>query len=519
MRDPRHLLRFISFLPLALALGCGSGFDAPPDPPTVQTEAASEVGPKSGTLNGKVNPNGGATTTWFEWGPDANYGLSTTVQAVGDGEQQITVDERLQKMLGPTRPYYYRLVAENSSGTVYGEKMQFTTPPAQPPVVTTEAATDIAQRTVVLHGTVTPLDVDDDLFGRFEWGLTIAYGNSTNEKYIGDGQGPMLFDVILSGLAPNTEYHYRAVGWGDGGQATGEDRTFTTAPDDQQSYTLTAAVIGTGSGTVTSSPVGISCGADCTEIYQSGVVVLLTPSPAAGSIFAGWGGDLDCDGWVLMNADKSCSATFTQSATNRVAWYGMEQINNMTIADASGNSHDVTNNGATTAAGQAGYGNALSFNGNDAVWANSNYPALLLTNMSLMAWINPADSATYRPILYKGANGMLNYRLQLGDDHYLYFDFDITPVGGHSLRSNVTIPAGQWTHVAATYDGSMMRLYLNGQESGTRIASGEPKTFSTRPLYLGRDYDQNLWYNGLLDEVKLFNQALTPSEIQAELLP
>ncbi|MDD5559066.1 choice-of-anchor tandem repeat GloVer-containing protein [Candidatus Methylomirabilis sp.] len=85
--------------------------------------------------------------------------------------------------------------------------------------------------------------------------------------------------------------------------------TFTLTPI---AYTLTVTKAGTGSGTVTSSPAGISCGTDCTEPYASGTSVTLTATPAAGSSFTGWSGDPDCsDGSVTMTAAKSCTATFT----------------------------------------------------------------------------------------------------------------------------------------------------------------------------------------------------------------
>lgn len=76
-------------------------------------------------------------------------------------------------------------------------------------------------------------------------------------------------------------------------------------------HTLTVTKQGPGSGTVTSAPAGISCGADCSENYNNGTVVTLTATPAAGSAFAGWSGDADCsDGSVTMNAAKTCTATF-----------------------------------------------------------------------------------------------------------------------------------------------------------------------------------------------------------------
>lgn len=81
--------------------------------------------------------------------------------------------------------------------------------------------------------------------------------------------------------------------------------TTNTAPQ----RTLTINKAGTGTGTVTAP--GINCGGDCSEVYDSGTVVALTATPATGSTFAGWGGDPDCsDGSVIMNADKTCTATF-----------------------------------------------------------------------------------------------------------------------------------------------------------------------------------------------------------------
>jgi hypothetical protein len=76
-------------------------------------------------------------------------------------------------------------------------------------------------------------------------------------------------------------------------------------------YTLTVTKAGTGSGTVTSNPAGVSCGADCTETYQDGTFVSLAAVADPGSTFDGWSGDADCsDGQVTMTADRLCTATF-----------------------------------------------------------------------------------------------------------------------------------------------------------------------------------------------------------------
>jgi uncharacterized repeat protein (TIGR02543 family) len=77
-------------------------------------------------------------------------------------------------------------------------------------------------------------------------------------------------------------------------------------------HTLTVNKAGTGTGTVTSYPAGINCGADCTGNY-AGTITLIA-HPDADSAFTGWSGD--CSGsdpttTVTMDADKTCTATFT----------------------------------------------------------------------------------------------------------------------------------------------------------------------------------------------------------------
>ena len=77
-------------------------------------------------------------------------------------------------------------------------------------------------------------------------------------------------------------------------------------------YTLTVAKSGTGSGTVTSTPAGINCGATCSASFTSGTSVSLTATPAAGSTFTGWNGPCSGTGTctVTMNSAISVTATF-----------------------------------------------------------------------------------------------------------------------------------------------------------------------------------------------------------------
>jgi plastocyanin len=96
-----------------------------------------------------------------------------------------------------------------------------------------------------------------------------------------------------------------------GGTGVGLIGVFDVVPAGPPTFTLNVTKTGTGSGTVTSNPVGINCGADCTEVYSDGTIVNLTATPNAGSVFAGWSGDGDCaDASVTLNSNKTCTATF-----------------------------------------------------------------------------------------------------------------------------------------------------------------------------------------------------------------
>jgi hypothetical protein len=79
-------------------------------------------------------------------------------------------------------------------------------------------------------------------------------------------------------------------------------------------FALTLTKAGSGSGTVSSNPAGVSCGSDCSEDYTAGTVVSLTATPAADSVFAGWSGACSGTGacMVTVNADSAVTASFTK---------------------------------------------------------------------------------------------------------------------------------------------------------------------------------------------------------------
>ncbi len=85
----------------------------------------------------------------------------------------------------------------------------------------------------------------------------------------------------------------------------------------------------------------------------------------------------------------------------------------------------------------------------------------------------------------------------------------------HHLKACAPLPTGRWTHLAGTFDGQTMRIYVDGEERGSMARPGPVKP-NASPLCLG-SYEPGhpAHFEGLLDEVKLYSRALSPREVQA----
>src|SRR5262249_14256211 len=86
------------------------------------------------------------------------------------------------------------------------------------------------------------------------------------------------------------------------------------------------------------------------------------------------------------------------------------------------------------------------------------------------------------------------------------------------VRSNAVIPLNEFTHVAGTYDGTTMRLYVNGVLDSSATTTLGPLQITSTPLIIGssqRNGVEQTFFQGLVDEVEIFNRALTPDEILA----
>lgn len=191
-----------------------------------------------------------------------------------------------------------------------------------PPTVSLGPVESIGPTSATLTGTVNPdgFDVTDCYFA---WGVGtlggVPYEVPCNVSP-GSGTSPVTVTATLTGLSPNTTYEYALFTMNATGVIVGSEFPhFTTTsgltppppppppqptpPPDQM---LTILRYGAGSGTVTSSPAGLACGATCSHAYAWNTHVTLTEKPASGSTFNGWSGA--CSG-----TGTSCTVTMDQA--------------------------------------------------------------------------------------------------------------------------------------------------------------------------------------------------------------
>ena len=207
------------------------------------------------------------------------------------------------------------------------------------------------------------------------------------------------------------------------------------------------------------------------------------------------------------------NTTSTQSGL--VAAYSFNEGSGVQTHDSSGQNNTGTIAGATwTASGR--YGAALSFNGTNAWVTVADANSLDLTNgLTIEAWVNPTIGSGWRSVVMKETSGGLAYALYSANNSsrpegYVHTSSDMGVAGTSAVALNT------WTHLALTYDGTTLRIYANGVLVKSGSAPGLAAT-SASPLRIGGDSVWGEYFKGLIDEVRVYNRALSAAEIQLDM--
>lgn len=163
-------------------------------------------------------------------------------------------------------------------------------------------------------------------------------------------------------------------------------------------------------------------------------------------------------------------------------------------------------------------GKALDFNGvSDYVEVADSDSLDITDSITIVAWIYKRSDAVHGGTIvakWKQAGDTWSYVLYgLGDSgggfRLMWTD---KPINQTNLEGPYQLPNNEWVHYAATYDGSTMRVFSNAKEI-CNISANKKINVSVNPVWIGNDgYQQH--FNGIIDEVAIFNTALTESDIK-----
>ena len=224
----------------------------------------------------------------------------------------------------------------------------------------------------------------------------------------------------------------------------------------------------------------------------------------------------DGAGNTTTSAGVSVTVLNTAPPGLNAAW-AFDEVSGTTAADQSGKGNVGTvSNTAWVAGGK--YNNALSFSGSNA-WVTVPDSATLdlTTGMTVEAWLRPTTVERLAHGGREGAAGQPRLRDLREQREAIGLPAEVF-VGGstRSVQGTAALPTLTWSHVAATYDGSTLRLYVNGAQVGSLAASGTILT-SNSAFRIGGNSIWGEYFNGLIDEVRVYNRALTAGEIQADM--
>ncbi|MGJ0483601.1 MAG: LamG-like jellyroll fold domain-containing protein [Methylomicrobium sp.] len=234
------------------------------------------------------------------------------------------------------------------------------------------------------------------------------------------------------------------------------------------------------------------------------------PSATGGALGSATGSSLD-----KARAGTTCGALVADNG-GLVAAYDFEEGSGKKVVDASGQcNHGIIKGAVRVPNGR--YGQALQFDGvKDWVTVNDNPSLDLSTGMTLEAWVRPLSET-------KGSNTVILKQASKGEVYALYSEEDsglpasyIKDSEYHGVTGSNRLPTNTWSHLVATYDGNNQRLYVNG----VKVAESAQKALIQQSKGKLRIGGNSLWkeyFHGYIDEVRIYNRALSANEVNSNL--
>src|SRR6185436_3944332 len=220
--------------------------------------------------------------------------------------------------------------------------------------------------------------------------------------------------------------------------------------------------------------------------------------------------------WTASASPVPPAAPLSFTAVNPaglVAAFSFSEGAGTTVTDLTGTGNTGVIGGATWTSGGR-YGKALSFDGvSNWVTVNDSPSLDLTTNMTIEAWVNPATTSGWQSVLYKERPAATD----AGNAWALYASDSSAPPAVYAAIDGAS---NSWTHLAGTFDGTSLRLYVNGTLVRTLSLRGRI-TATAGPLRIGGNAPSipygGQFFKGVIDEVRIYNRTLSQSEIQTDM--
>jgi len=224
----------------------------------------------------------------------------------------------------------------------------------------------------------------------------------------------------------------------------------------------------------------------------------------------------DAAGNVTTSASVSVTVSNAAPPSGLVAAFGFDEGSGAAVVDASG----LGNNGSVSGAAwstSGRYGGALLFDGVDDSVAVPDASSLDLTNnLTLSAWVRPTALSGWRTVLLKERPGSQAYSLYGASESPRPSGWLIIGSAEQQVLSPSALPVNAWSHLAFTYDGSWMRLFVNGVEVISQPQTGSASVTSG-VLRIGGNSIWGEYFAGAIDEVRIYNRALTAAQLQGDM--
>lgn len=203
-----------------------------------------------------------------------------------------------------------------------------------------------------------------------------------------------------------------------------------------------------------------------------------------------------------------------------VGYWKLDDATGTVARDSSGKAHQGALTNFTSADWTTGrVRGALTFDATRRTFISVANAASLnpTAGLTLAAWVNPVDWLGNRRVLQKGRVDD-QYRLLAEEGLLMVALAGVTVTGNPDSLLTAPLPtAGAWHHIAATYDGATLALYVDGAQVASAAATG-PVAVTADPVVIGQKSATNTTLNdgwaGRLDEVMIYDRGLTPGEIE-----